>query len=830
MALKEYQRKRSFDKTSEPKGGKAKSNQNLQFVVQKHQASHLHYDFRLENNGVLLSWAVPKGPSLDPNDKRLAMRVEDHPYDYKDFEGVIPKDNYGAGQVIVWDHGNYEAIKPGSKSEQEKALRRDLHQGKLSFVLHGDKLRGEFSLVKTKRPKQDNAWLLIKKKDKFSSKDDVTQQDKSVVGHQTVEQVGQTKKLTDKDWRQFIKRHKLKKAKLKRPVQPMLATLTSEAFDDGNWLFEVKWDGYRAIAERGQSAKLYSRNHKDFSQAYPTVFKAIKQIKWNAVLDGEIVMLDGDGRSNFQSLQNYDARRAEESPVYYVFDLLELDGYDLTGISLLERKNLLENILPESDLIRFSEHIEKNGEKFFDAARDNQLEGIMAKRQDSVYQPGKRVKSWLKIKTSRRQEAVIGGFTEPRGSRKHLGALVMGIYEGKNLVYIGHTGAGLATEQLKALRQKLDKLERQTSPFKQKPKTNAPVHWVSPKLLAEVSFTEWTSGGHMRHPKLVVIRSDKPAQQVSREEPIKPNAAKQSESKTNKKARSSSANQVEFTNLDKVFWPKQKLTKGNLIDYYQTVAEYMLPYLKNRPMTLLRHPNGASSKGFFQKDIDEKTAKGFERFSRYSDSNQADIHYLVTDSKEALLYQAQLGCIEINPWNSTAKTPDQPDWLALDLDPEKIGFDSVVETARQIKNMFDELGVKSFPKTSGKTGIHIYVPLKPRYNYDQVKQLAELLARKVVAACPKITSVERSPSKRQGEIYVDFLQNRLGQTLAAPYSVRPTPEATVAMPLTWRQINRKLKPTDFTMQSVPGIIKKRQDPWADFWKSRITIESIINKL
>lgn len=820
MPLKEYQRKRSFDKTSEPRGGRAKSGYELSFVVQKHNASHLHYDFRLENRGVLVSWAVPKGPSLDPGTKRLAMKVEDHPYDYKNFEGEIPDGNYGAGQVIVWDQGTFQVVggKSKAKPAQETEFRHGLHQGKINLRLNGQKLNGGFSLVKSAKPNQDNAWLLIKKRDGFASNDDVTKKGRSVISGQPIDEVGH-----NLDLESYVKTYKLKKAaKPKNIIRPMLATLADKPFSGADWLFEVKWDGYRAVADtNGGDTKLYSRRGQDFRQKYSVVAEALRSLDYDAILDGEVVVLDDKGRSDFGQLQNYDSN--SDFLAYYIFDLLWLNGYDLTNTPLITRKEILKQILPANDVIRYSDHIENDGEEFFELARERKLEGIMAKRKDSGYQAGKRTKSWLKVKTSLRQEVVIGGFTEPRGSRQGLGSLILGTYDGSELVYVGHSGGGLSGRQLIELRQELESIEQPSSPFKIRPKSNSPVHWVKPIRLAEVSFSEWTGSGHMRHPRIVGFRNDKPARKVIRERPA-------NVSKDDTGARKTKGDRsVEFSHLNKIFWPELKLTKGDLVAYYQTMASFMMPYIKDRPVSLLRHPNGVNGKSFFQKDVDDKLAKGFETYCRHSESNQKDVNYFVTDSETALLYQVQLGCIEINPWNSTTETPQQPDWLVLDLDPEMIDFGKVVDVALAIKDLLEELDLKSFPKTSGKSGIHIYLPLDNKYDYEPVKQLAELLARETNRRLPDITSVERSPAKRQGKVYIDFLQNRLGQTLAAPYSVRPTYEATVAMPLSWGDVNKKLSPGTYTLENAPGMVKKRKDPWVDFWRTKNSIERAVKK-
>lgn len=821
MALAEYKKKRRFGSTPEPASGKVTNGKTLRFVVQKHDARNLHYDFRLENGGVLNSWAVPKGPSLNPNDKRLAMRTEDHPYDYQYFEGVIPPGNYGAGQVIVWDAGSYKGLEGKSKSEQEKALRRGLRQGKISFNLYGQKLKGEFALVKTDRKGQDNAWLLLKKKDKFSKNSDVTENDKSVISGRRVGEVGASN-LDPNEWREVVETYNLPKEDLKRPLEPMLATLTDAPFSDDGWLYEIKWDGYRAVAEIANGrVKLYSRNGEDFTKLYPEVTAELATLSHDMVVDGEIVCLDQEGKPDFGALQTYDPKQ-DSSPIYHLFDLVWLDGYNLSSLPLEARKSVLQKVMPDLPLLRFSDHIVGRGEDFFKSATGQNLEGVMAKKRDSEYLPGRRVKTWLKIKTVLRQEAVIGGFTEPRGGRQGLGALLLGVYENGKLTYIGHSGTGLTDQQLTETRNKLEKIERDTAPFETQPKPNAPVHWVEPQLVAEISFSEWTRSGHMRHPKIIGLRSDKPVKEVTRERPVSRPAGNNDR---NPKLG------FEFTNLDKIFWSKQRITKGDLVGYYQKWAGLILPYLKDRPMTMLRHPNGVEGSSFFQKDIDpSQLPNGLETYQRFSESNQKQINYLVCTSEKALLYMVQLGCIEMNPWNSQINNIGRPDWLVLDLDPEAIGFGEVIKVALEADKLLTDLGIKSFPKTSGKTGIHIYLPLAAKYDYDQTRQFAELLARNISSRLPKITSVERSPAKRQGRVYIDFLQNRIGQTLAAPYSIRPTQDATVSMPLSWGQVDKNLKPTDFTMKNFAEIIENRSDPWSDFWQTETDIKAALRKL
>jgi bifunctional non-homologous end joining protein LigD len=505
MPLTEYNQKRRFNETPEPKGKLRKSGKKLEFVIQKHHATQLHYDFRLELDGVLKSWAVPKGPSLDPKVKRLAMMVEDHPYEYRKFEGDIPAGNYGAGNVIIWDCGWYELDRQAD--DWPATLQEGLKKGDLKFILHGEKLQGSFALIKTPRM-GSNAWLLIKHRDKYATEEDVTKQDKSVVSGKPVDA-------------EAAPAASAPKAALPKNVKPMLATLTDNPFDEPDWLYEIKWDGYRAIgAWDGKQAELYSRNGLDFSEKYAPVYEALRQLKQPTVIDGEIVVLDEKGYSRFELLQNW-GRRAEGQLVYYVFDILWLAGHDLTGLPLTDRKQLLKALLTSEGPIRYSDHVPGQGKKIFQTAKAQKLEGIMAKRQASTYRVGVRSDDWLKIKTHLRQEAIICGFTEPRGSRKYIGAFILGVYKRGKLKYVGHTGALGNAELLKKLRQNLEKLEVKDSPFEEKIRPNAPVHWVKQKYLAEVSFEEWTSEGLMRQPIFKGIRTDKSPREVTVEKPKK---------------------------------------------------------------------------------------------------------------------------------------------------------------------------------------------------------------------------------------------------------------------------------------------------------------------
>lgn len=815
MGLREYFRKRTFAKTPEPKGGKAPGEQHkLRFVIQEHHATALHYDFRLEMDGVLKSWAIPKGPSLNPHEHHLAIQTEDHPYEYRTFEGVIPEHNYGAGNVIIWDEGWYEARQDGA--DDEKILRAELKKGHITFVLHGQKLKGEFALIKI--PKDKKAWLLVKKNDAYASTSDVTQQDESIKTHRKVDDLGAAGKLPKLD--------SFPAKSSPWQVQPMLSTLVDEPFSRPDWLFEIKWDGYRAIASKHkQNYELYSRNHNTFAEKYPPVVEALHELKHDVILDGEIVVVDDGGVAHFEWLQGWKTD-PHGSLQYYVFDILWCDGRDVRNMPLYERKALLKAVLPSgSSVLKYSDDVEENGESLFKEMQHRGLEGIVAKRKDSPYREGDRGADWLKAKTSQRQEVVIGGYTEPRGGRKYLGSLLVGVYEKGELVYTGHSGGGIPDNQRKTLQAKLAKLERKTSPFQTEPKPNAPVHWVRPEVVCEMSFSEWTSDGSMRHPQFKGLRTDKKPTDIRREK------AKHTASAQASKPQALHAGKLPFetTHLDKVFFPKHKYTKGDLFTYYESVAEYILPYLKDRPLSLNRMPNGITGPSFFQKN-NEHLPEWVPYKDIFSDSNNANLRWIVGGKLETLLYIVQLGSVEINPWNSRAAHLDKPDWIVIDLDPEGVGFDKVIEVARTVKEVCSEWGIPSYPKTSGKTGIHIYIPMHAKYSYEQGKNLAHLLALEIHARQPKITSVERMPRKRHHKIYLDFLQNREGQTLAAPYSVRPTPEASVSMPLHWDEVKPGLDPMDFTIKNAVARLKREGDLWKPTLGAGIDLPAILKKL
>jgi len=845
MALKEYKQKRKFAATPEPQGGKPLG-KVLQFVVQKHAASHLHYDFRLEMDGVLKSWAIPKGPSLNPADKRLAMMVEDHPFDYKDFEGIIPEGNYGAGTVMVWDEGTYEPLEEtnGTKKGQEKALLRELREGSLKFRLNGKKLKGEFALVRT-RGRGENSWLLIKHRDRYASEEPVTDKDKSVVSKKTLEQIAKNPKakewVSDKPARGAVKKGAERKraakaakaaaptggrrAAMPKDVSPMLATLVDKPFDEKGWEYEIKWDGYRTLAYLNKGkVELRSRNNKSFEKYYP-VYDALKEWDRSAVLDGEIVVLNDKGQSNFNALQNWRSE-ADGELIYYVFDVLWLEGKDLTGLPLSERRKLLEGIVPAEGIVRYSESFDASGTEFFAAAQKMGLEGIMAKRMDSLYTPAVRTREWLKIKTAMRQEVVIGGYTRNEGTSKLFSSLLVGVYEKGQLVYTGKIGTGFTEKMQKEMMKQMKPLEQKQSPFATVPDVNKPSRfrpdppdakatWLKPKLVCEVSFREMTEDGVMRHPSFEGMREDKGAKEVVREKPVATKKAiNMSDRKTflnptdESQTRPINGHELGFTHLSKVFWPKEKYTKRDLLNYYYQVAPFILPYLKDRPQSMNRHPNGINAPGFYQKNVKGKVPDWIETFPYHAEGDKEEKEFLVCTDEASLLYMISLGCIEVNPWSSRVKTPDNPDWCIIDLDPDKkTPFDKVIEAAQVTKKVLDAAGIEAYPKTSGSTGIHIYFPLGARYTYEESKEFARVVVQHVNAEIPDYTSIERTVSARKGKMYLDFLQNRPQATIAAPYSVRPKPGATVSAPLDWSEVKKGLSMQDFTIRTMMDRLK-----------------------
>ena len=894
MALTKYIEKRNFDESPEPTGGNPDSDK-LRFVIQKHAASHLHYDFRLEMEGVLKSWAVPKGPSTDPTVKRLAMMVEDHPYDYRNFEGTIPS-GYGAGTVIVWDKGFYEIADANgtNKETQDKELRKGIHAGKLHIVLDGKKLKGEFALVKT-HGRGENAWLLFKVKDKYVSKDDVTLKDKSVISKKTLAQVEKTttnfygvervnessvkrKKETSLNKRSDVKAASAKNKKEKETktapddidtagkrskfpskILPMLATIVDKPFDKEGWQYEIKWDGYRALAFCNKDkVELKSRNDKSFGEKFYPVHKALQQWNINAVLDGEVVVLDEDGKPNFSALQNWKSE-SDGALYFYVFDLLWINGKDVMQLPLGERRTILKQIITEKDIIRLSENFEVSGIEFFETAKKMGLEGIIAKKSNSVYSAGNRSKDWLKIKANKRQELVIGGYTKNDDSSKSFSSLLLGVYENGELIYTGKVGTGFSDKQQIEMLKQFKAYIIKIPPFKKLPEINKPSRfqrnpphataiWIKPVLVCEVNFTEMTADGIMRHPSFEGMRIDKKAKNVIREEVhntneiithkeestakiVKPAATKGLKIFLNPtdetQLREINGHEIKFSNLNKIYWPDEKITKRDMLNYYYHVAPYILPYLKDRPQSMNRHPEGINGESFYFKDVTGTAPDYIKTFKYKSNADDRVKNYLVARDEVSLLYMANLGCIEMNPWHSKVKTEDYPDWCIIDLDPAENTFQQVIEAANVTKDILESMGVIAYPKTSGSTGIHIYIPLGAKYTYDQSKEFARIIATLVQREIPDYTSTERVVKARKGKMYIDFLQNRAQATVVAPYSLRPKLGATVSMPLHWDEVKKGLKMTDFTIHNALERIKSAGDIFKPVLGKGINLEKVL---
>ncbi len=888
MGLTEYRKKRDFGKTDEPKAGKSTDKGHLIFVVQKHDASRLHYDFRLEMEGVLKSWAVPKGPSTDPTVKHLAMRVEDHPFDYRDFEGLIPEGEYGGGTVIVWDRGTYEPLGDfKGKRAMEKELLRQLESGSLKLRLHGEKLRGEYALVKTKGMKGDS-WLLIKHKDEEASANDITKKDKSVLSGKTIEQMskeaakvwsgGKENPITKADKQlkkaspvreqaesgaaDFIK--KAPKAHPDKKLSPMKASLVNEPFDDDDWVFEVKWDGYRALAYiDGTSVDLVSRNNLSFNKFYP-ILGALSQLDLNLVLDGEIVVIDDQGVADFGALQNWRSE-ADGQLVYYVFDILWVNGHRIVSLPLWQRQAILRHVLPSlPDEVRISQVFAGKGIELFEAASRIGLEGIIAKKLDSEYISNARSRDWLKIKVAKRQEVIIAGFSKNRDSSKLFSALLLAVYEEGELRYAGKVGTGFSSALQKELMEKFRPRIRKTAPFTVEPDVNKPSRfrpqgagavatWLRPELIAEISFAEITSDGLFRQASFKGLREDKSATEVGYEKEHttagllqekqnaeKPNkllkAPQRKERKTllnptdETQVRKICGRELRFTKLSKLYWPEDKFSKRDMFNYYYRIAEYILPYLLDRPLSLNRFPNGIHGKAFYQKDVRGKTPDWADKTYPYTNGEGEQKEYLVGSDEAYLMWVASLGCIEMNPWFSRVKSPDNPDFCVLDLDPDNNAFDEVIQVAQLMRELLKSIGASAFIKTSGSTGLHIYIPLAAKYTYDASQLFARLIANKISAEMPDITSVERSVAKRKGKIYLDFLQNRPGATIASVYSLRPREGVPVSTPLIWEELKPGLKIKDFNAFNIFDRLKETGDLFAPILGKGIDLVEVTKKL
>lgn len=769
--LAEYERKRDPRRTPEPFGGRKRGGKPV-FVVQRHDARRLHYDFRLERGGALASWAVPKGIPLEPGEQRLAVHVEDHPLEYATFEGEIPAGQYGAGTVEIWDRGTYELV-------EEKP------NGGLTVRLEGERLKGTWTLVPAKLSGDPKNWLILRKRE-----DGATAPRK------------------------------------RRTYRPALATLADKLPEGAGWVFEVKWDGYRAVVTvAGGDVTLTSRNGNDLTERFAAVAREVpKAVKTpDCVLDGEVCALDEQGRASFSAMQTGKG----QGYVLYVFDLLEVEGEPLVDLPLRERRARLEQLIDRRNrCVRLSEAFE-DGQALLEAAREQGLEGVIAKRVDSRYAEGRRTRDWLKIKTRHRQEFVIAGYTRGRGRRANtLGSLVLAVYRGGELSYAGNCGTGFTEKEIERLLQKLRPLERPSSPFRVVPKMprvrKDDVVWVEPKLVCEVEFVEWTHDGHLRAPSYQGLREDKEPREVRREEPMS------DEIREGKRV-------LKLSNLDKPFWPDEGITKGDLLAYYRAVAPVLVPHLRDRPFTMKRFPDGWQGKFFFQKDAPKHMPEWIKTVevvvtTRDRPRQTRKIRAPLVNDELALLWMVNMGCIDLNTWYSRVDKPHRPDWVLFDLDPSPdVGFPETIQVALLVKEALDALGLASFAKTSGSEGIHILVPIERRHTYDDTREFAEIVARALAQTHRGLVTTEWTKAKRRG-VLIDSNQNGEGKTIASVYSVRPKSGAPVSTPLRWDEVNERLDPSAFTMDVVLGRVEQHGDLFEGVLKTRQSLGAALRSV
>jgi bifunctional non-homologous end joining protein LigD len=872
MSLKEYKRKRDFHKTPEPVGGESNPASGLRFVIQKHAASRLHYDFRLEHNGTLKSWAIPKGPSLDPTVKSLAVQVEDHPIDYASFEGLIPQGEYGGGTVMVWDQGTWEP-----EVDPEKGLK----QGKLKFRLHGTKLNGSWAIVRMGGRAGDGGknWLLIKHRDEESkpaAKFDVLKREpKSVLSGRDMEMIASD---ADAIWSSNGK--SAGKAKAKSPTEkratktpsrkptdvakvtgakeapfpesftPQLATLASRVPDGDGWLHELKFDGYRILAlfEGRKKVRLITRKGNDWTTRFQTVADALAKLKLrNTILDGEVVSLDQHGVSNFQQLQNSIKSGDTASLAYYVFDVPYLGGYDVTQAPLVERKEVLAGFLLSANpknagVVRYSDHIQGQGESVLQHACRSAMEGIIAKRADCAYHQF-RSPDWLKVKCLKQQEFVIGGYSKPEGSRVGFGALLLGYYDNGELKYAGRVGTGFTSQSLKQIASELKK-RRTDEPSYEKPPTGSErrgVTWVKPELVGEVEFTEWTTDGRLRHPSFQGLREDKPAKEVIREMPKSP-PKRVNETGRNGRAPAKSKNSrpsakraeaettiagVRLTHPDRVLYPDDGFTKRDLAEYYEGIADWILPYVVERPLTLVRCPGGHTGECFFQKHI-TGTLPGTLHGVPIKEKGKKE-EYIGIDDTAGLISLVQMGTLELHPWPAREDNVERPDYLVFDLDPgEGTTWKDVIRGAVEMRELLEGVGLSTFLRTSGGKGLHVVVPIDRRTTWDDFKQFAKSVADRMTRDAPDRYIATMSKAKRHGKTFIDYLRNQRGATAIASYSTRRRKGAPVAVPIAWDELSAKTRPDMFNIKNLPKRLDKlKKDPWADFFKVRQSITAKI---
>jgi bifunctional non-homologous end joining protein LigD len=926
--LAEYRRKRDFQKTAEPAGiptdKPLKARQKkLVFVIQKHAATRLHYDLRLQVGGVMKSWAVPKGPSLNPADKRLAVHVEDHPMEYNKFEGSIPKGQYGGGEVIIWDNGTYEV-------EGETGADEQIARGDFKFNLHGKKVRGSFVLVKLKNSQKKNEWLLIKHKDEFvDAQWGVEQHDQSIVTGRTLEDIKLGRPGHGPEHETKIAALPgARKTTLPRAVPLTLASIRDKPFSNRDWLFEVKWDGIRGLIYLDDGdVMVRSRASRDITLEFPEVREIATRLDAKqAIIDGEIVALDENGRSVFQKLQNRSGVRnpsqtlLRQVPVtYYAFDLLYCDGYDLRKTPLERRKELLQEILRPNETIRYSAHEVEKGVELYDAAREQGLEGILGKKRNSAY-VGQRTDLWLKFKIVSELDAVVAGWTAPRKTREFFGALVLGLYDGHELKFIGSAGSGFTYESQKMIFARLSNLRQAQSAFFKPPKLREVIEWVEPRLVVRIKYGNWTEEKRLRAPVFLGLRDDVDPQQCTmqsvnpsedggvEESPYKNHDStrrakgKQAAERSNVRVKRTSVRQlktnastpaekspaptairmratesamgnvrrpsvakatkpgervvsedverairtgtseslsvevnghvVRLTHLNKMYFPESGIRKRDLIAYYFRIGPMMLPFLKDRPLVLRRYPNGISEKAFFQKEAPDSIPEWLERAIVYSEDRGREMPYVMANDLASLIYLTNLGCIDHNPWSSRAQSQRQPDYVFFDLDPTPgTPFTTVLQIARTIYAILNSIGLTCFMKTSGASGFHIFVPLKPEYTYDQTRGFAELVGRLAAEELPGLITFERIVHKRpRGKVLMDALQNARGKPLATVYSARAYPGAPVSTPVTAAELKKDFAADQWTVKTLEKRLQKTGNLWENFWEKRQSFSEALELL
>lgn len=801
MSLKKYQQKRHFDQTSEPQDNITDLKHPI-YVIQKHAASRLHYDLRLEAHGALMSWAVPKGPSLDPAVKRLAVAVEDHPLSYATFEGIIPKGQYGAGTVIVWDIGTWEV---------EGDLEKSLKKGHLSFYLHGQKLHGKWSLIRMKDDEKN--WLLMKDKDEYANShiDIVETQPQSVLHDQS--------RTIDPS-----QLHNARKAPFPENILPQMATLVSAVPEGDDWLHEIKFDGYRLLSTLNHNdVRLWTRRQNDWTHKFPGIVEVLKTLPVKtAILDGEVVAFDENGRSDFQALQNMLERKKTQPLRYYIFDLLYLQGYDLWASPLIERKELLKQLFvqwqPQGDKILFSDHILGHGETLFTQVCDLGLEGIISKNIHSPYRQ-KRTEDWQKIKCTKAQEFVIGGYSDPKGHRPYFGALLLGYYDKKKFHYCGRVGTGFSDQSLQDIYAELKELEQDRMPFHAFPtdETRRDVHWVKPKLVAEVKYEEWTDDGRLRQAAFLGLRSDKNPKDVTREQP------KLVAEVANVQEKIAVLDKIKLTNPDRIFFPEDHVTKQDLAEFYAKIAEWILPHVAHRPLMILRCPEGYKKECFYQKHMMGKNQAFLYPLKVIKEDGEEQ--YITIRDIEGLISLIQMGTLEIHPWGSRDDEVGKPDRMIFDLDPDpEVIWSEVIECAQIIRQILDEMGLKSFVKTSGGKGLHVVVPLVRRLFWPDIKTFSQNIAKFAVKMKPDLYTTDISKAKRKKKIFIDYLRNNQGSTCVAAYSTRAKIHVPISTPLTWEELPTLGSAQTYTIKNILGRLQTiRNDPWEGFFDIKQSI-------